>query len=736
MSAAYSLSSALTTLTYPSVRTVTNTYDLAGRLSGLSGNLGDGTTRTYATSMLYTALGGVEKEQFGTTTPVYNKLFYNSRGQLAEIRASTSYTGPTDSTWDRGAIINSYSSACTGVCSGSSMSDNNGNLLKQQIYIPSQTMRWQQYDYDSLNRLNWGREVLDGGAEQWKQQFTYDRWGNRTINTGVTYGAGINNKSFTVNTANNRLTVPGGQSGVMTYDGVGNLTTDTYTGAGNRTYDGENKITQAADNTGQVSRYNHDGEGQRVRRQVASSQEEWQIYGFTGELLAEYRASSPTSSPQKEYAYRNGQMLFTATGRFNVALAANGGVATASSTATGSGFATTYAINGNYRGPWGNSVEGWNDNTPNVVPDWIQVDFAGSKTIDEISVFSLHDNYTVENTPTETQTFTLYGLLNFNVEYWNGSAWVAVPGGSVTANNKVWRKFTFSPITTSKIRVYITAVPDAWSRVVEIQAFGTSANDQKVQWLISDHLGTPRMILDQTGSLANMKRHDYLPFGEELVAPISGRSAAMGYSGGDAVRQQFTSKERDIETGLDYFINRYYSGAQGRFISPDEFTGGPQEIGVLGSGHPEKQALKYAEVTNPQSLNKYQYCFNNPLRFTDPDGQNPQDGYELRLRRDEKALMEHKMTEDEFNARRRAEGVGAGIGAAVVVTAVYGPAAATAIFTWAARNPEAANQLVKEAVQASSGNPTSPRQLTSAELGLAREGAVAALTGGRVARQA
>jgi hypothetical protein len=134
------------------------------------------------------------------------------------------------------------------------MSDNNGNLLKQQIYIPGHTMRWQQYDYDSLNRLNWTREVLDGGAEQWKQQFTYDRWGNRTINTGVTYGAGINNKSFTVNTANNRLGVPGGQPGTMTYDTAGNLTTDTYTGAGNRSYDAENKITQAADNTGQTSR--------------------------------------------------------------------------------------------------------------------------------------------------------------------------------------------------------------------------------------------------------------------------------------------------------------------------------------------------------------------------------------------------------------------------------------------------------------------------------------------------
>ncbi len=38
----------------------------------------------------------------------------------------------------------------------------------------------------------------------------------------------------------------------------------------------------------------------------------------------------------------------------------------------------------------------------------------------------------------------------------------------------------------------------------------------QVQWLVTDQLGTPRMIFDQTGALANVKRHDYLPFGEEL----------------------------------------------------------------------------------------------------------------------------------------------------------------------------------------------------------------------------
>lgn len=63
-----------------------------------------------------------------------------------------------------------------------------------------------------------------------------------------------------------------------------------------------------------------------------------------------------------------------------------------------------------------------------------------------------------------------------------------------------------------------------------------------------------------------------------------------------------------------------YSSIQGRFTSPDEFKGEPDELFVLGSGDTEKQTLPYADIANPQSLHKYQYCLNNPLRYVDPDG--------------------------------------------------------------------------------------------------------------------
>jgi hypothetical protein len=106
--------------------------------------------------------------------------------------------------------------------------------------------------------------------------------------------------------------------------------------------------------------------------------------------------------------------------------------------------------------------------------------------------------------------------------------------------------------------------------------------------------------------------HNLLPFSELLSAGVGIRSASIGY-GDDSVRQKF-GKERD-ETWLDYFLARYYASTQGRFTSPDEFKGGPHELFILESGSPTKQAPPFADITNPQSLNKYykQACKSDPL---------------------------------------------------------------------------------------------------------------------------
>ena len=105
----------------------------------------------------------------------------------------------------------------------------------------------------------------------------------------------------------------------------------------------------------------------------------------------------------------------------NVALAANGGVATASST-----YSVGYSpdgVNDDRRSGagWG-SGGGWNDGTVSAFPDWVQINFNGQKAIDHVVVYSVQDNFQNPVEPDDRTTFSLYGLTDFRVQGWNGSA--------------------------------------------------------------------------------------------------------------------------------------------------------------------------------------------------------------------------------------------------------------------------------------------------------------------------
>jgi RHS repeat-associated protein len=119
-------------------------------------------------------------------------------------------------------------------------------------------------------------------------------------------------------------------------------------------------------------------------------------------------------------------------------------------------------------------------------------------------------------------------------------------------------------------------------------------------YLTADWLGSTRVMTNPTGTIVSQR--DYAPFGEELASTL-GRQDLLNYGSVDGVTQKFTSKERDSETGLDYFGARYLSSTQGRFTTPD-------------------QPLLAQEPANPQSWNLHSYTANNPLSRIDLDGRN------------------------------------------------------------------------------------------------------------------
>jgi uncharacterized repeat protein (TIGR01451 family) len=152
--------------------------------------------------------------------------------------------------------------------------------------------------------------------------------------------------------------------------------------------------------------------------------------------------------------------------RANHARATNGGVASGSTELN----PASNAIDGSR--VWINGGA-WKDNTQGVFPDDLTVTFNGTKSIDEISIFAVRDDFLNAVPPDETTTTTQYSLIDFEVQYWNGSAWVTVPGGLVTGNNKAWVKLTFAPVSTSRIRVIVNnAAVDGFSRIVELEAWG------------------------------------------------------------------------------------------------------------------------------------------------------------------------------------------------------------------------------------------------------------------------
>jgi RHS repeat-associated protein len=153
--------------------------------------------------------------------------------------------------------------------------------------------------------------------------------------------------------------------------------------------------------------------------------------------------------------------------------------------------------------------------------------------------------------------------------------------------------------TSTTVYVY-----DAQGQLAAEYATLPTAQPCATCYLTADRLGSTRMVTDANARVQSLT--DYLPFGEEIPAPLGARAAPYYPTSTlalpDGVTQKFTGKERDQETGLDYFGARYLSAAQGRFTSPDP-------LGILRQ-----------KMTDPQQWNMYSYTRNNPLRLLDPTG--------------------------------------------------------------------------------------------------------------------
>ena len=113
-------------------------------------------------------------------------------------------------------------------------------------------------------------------------------------------------------------------------------------------------------------------------------------------------------------------------------------------------------------------------------------------------------------------------------------------------------------------------------------------------YLLGDHLGSQALTLDSSGNRLNTNTEiRYYAYG------------AMRYTAGSTPTTfNFTGQRRDSGSGLLFYNARWYDPAVGRFLQADTIV---------------------PEPGNPQSLNRYAYVQNNPLRFSDPTGMFSED---------------------------------------------------------------------------------------------------------------
>ncbi|HEY0728606.1 MAG TPA: discoidin domain-containing protein, partial [Pyrinomonadaceae bacterium] len=159
--------------------------------------------------------------------------------------------------------------------------------------------------------------------------------------------------------------------------------------------------------------------------------------------------------------------------RINVAAAENGGIASASSTADN--YTPDAVIDGDRKGINLTTGGGWRDETPGAFPDWVQVEFNGVMSVDEVSVFTQQDTWWSPLEPSPTLAFFNNGVTSFEVQRWDGEKWITIPGVLITNSNLVWRRFTFPKVDTDRIRVLIHAAKIPNSTIVEVEAFGVPA---------------------------------------------------------------------------------------------------------------------------------------------------------------------------------------------------------------------------------------------------------------------
>ncbi len=638
------LATAISAGSYASASASGGTISLTSKTAGISGNYSLAASSTWNTGQFtnpsFTAstsggslAGGFDARAL-SNNPYVTLYFYDALGGLlcVEQHGAVSGTGCSSSpgndaaspwrvrrfTYDSLSRLLTASNPETGVVSY--FYDNNGNLLQKVMPTPNQTGTAQHtisFCYDQLNRVT-------GKAYSW-QNCQGTQLPSGTAAVTYTYDSGPdgigNLTSFTDQTG----------SGSYSYDVLGRISSETRMIAGisknlSYTYNLDGSLKSVTYPSGTTVTYTPDSSGRMLSAVDTGNSINYvtgATYGAGGTLTGFVSGNSSSFTgiassfsfnnrlqPVNMLAVSPSATVFNLNYDFHNGNGNNGnvwGITNNKDTSRNQSFAydalnrltsaqnagtdcTRATLNGKTE-YWGNSYayDAWGNllsKTPtkcsgesltltagaNNQLQGYGYDAAGNMMHD----LSTGSNYTYdqENRITGAAGFTYsYDADGNRVEKSNGSTgtlyWYMTPG--IVAESDLLGNLRSEYVFFDGERVARRDFPSG-----------------SISYYFSDSLKTASVITDATGNVKS--ESDYYPWGGELQLVNS-----------DSNHYKFTGKERDSETGLDYFGARYYGNSLGRFLTPDP----------MGSLQPNKK---------PQTLNLYMYSLNNPVRFADDEG--------------------------------------------------------------------------------------------------------------------
>jgi YD repeat-containing protein len=403
------------------------------RIPEMAATINDGTGNYWSTKYTYTSFGAVDTKT--DARGVITTYGYDTLNRLTSISYNTSGAPGVTST---PTVTYNYDNNQSSTTKGLLLSVSAGSGYSES------------YSYDSFKRVQSVTRTIDGHNYTTSYQFN-------TINqtTRVTYPSGrVVNASYDGSARLASLADPGGPAYIsnMAHDVNGNPTgwilgngvhegfsydanrlqptlhtagtAAPYTNLMNIGYSylaaaGQMGASSTAGNAGQLisisgaisgttesASYTWDNLGRLVTSNQSSNGSSAQrrfAYDRWGNRTGVWDASSGGNQIQSVTLEQSGgvptnriQTVYPP--RANFALAISGATASASSTSSSS-YPASAAINGDRKGTYWGLGGGWMDATANTYPDWIQVDFNGGKTIDEVDVFTLQDNYSNPRMP-------------------------------------------------------------------------------------------------------------------------------------------------------------------------------------------------------------------------------------------------------------------------------------------------------------------------------------------------